>query len=173
MHQHNSLCNAPVVKIDYQANREQLSLLRLLESDRLLNKVLLTFGYLCQEVKNVAKDAKKIQIKFLYLDEELLLILENDRLDGEDVSVDKLNNERLLLKMSESMEFLCQMQFLLQRCILLGNNLLHQSGALLANEKSTNSIELKLTVSHRFKSKKIKITLIKRLILTFSIFVII
>uniref|UniRef100_A0A1B0BTZ9 WASH complex subunit 4 N-terminal domain-containing protein n=1 Tax=Glossina palpalis gambiensis TaxID=67801 RepID=A0A1B0BTZ9_9MUSC len=143
--QQNSLCNEPLVKIDYQANREQLSLLRLLESDRLLNKVLLTFGYLCQEVKNVAKDAKNIQIKFLYLDEELLLILENDRLDGEDLSVDKLNNERLLLKMSESMEFLCQMQFLFQRCILLGNNLLHQSGALLANEKSTNCIELKLT----------------------------
>uniref|UniRef100_A0A1A9WID3 WASH complex subunit 4 n=1 Tax=Glossina brevipalpis TaxID=37001 RepID=A0A1A9WID3_9MUSC len=140
------LCIEPLVKIDYQANREQLSLLRLLESDRLLNKVLLTFAYLCQEVKNVTKDAKKMQIKFLYLDEELLLTVENDRADGEDMrSFDKLNNERLLLKMSESMEFLCQMQFLLQRCILLGNNLLHQSGALLANEKSMNSIELKLT----------------------------
>lgn len=143
----------PLVQVDYAANEEALMLVKLLESERMLNKVLLTFGHLCAEIDDIRQEAKQMQLKFLFKDEELLLLmqdvsgLEND-VDSSRNSKGGNNNNRVMLKMSESMEFLCKMQFLLQRCILLGNNLLHQCGAVVASDKVTVGIEMKMVVSY-------------------------
>ena len=129
-------------------------LVKLLESERMINKVLLTFGHLCAEIDDISKEARQMQLKFLFKDEELLIIMQNNFTeDGEKESSKHGNNNNtnnnVMLKMSESMEYLCQMQFLLQRCILLGNNLLHQCGAVLAHDKIAPGVELKVKVGKR------------------------
>lgn len=140
----------PLVQVDYAANEEDLMLVKLLESERLLNKVLLTFGHLCAEIDEISREAKKLQLEFLYKDEELLVIIQNASNSNNEMDLSKYNsnNNQVMLKMSESMEFLYQMQFLLQRCILLGNNLLHQCGAVLAHDQSESGIETKIMVGH-------------------------
>ncbi|XP_037817171.1 WASH complex subunit 4 [Lucilia sericata] len=144
------LLREPLIQIDYAAQEEEFMLVKLLESERMLNKVLLTFGHLCAEIDDISREAKEMQLKFLFKDEELLVIMQNivegeneGELPSRNSSVNN-NNNMVMLKMSESMEFLCQMQFLLQRCILLGNNLLHQCGAVLAHEKTSTGVEVKL-----------------------------
>ncbi|XP_075157033.1 strumpellin and WASH-interacting protein isoform X2 [Haematobia irritans] len=153
--QHNGnsekpLTRSPLVKINYASNREELSLVKLLESERVLNKVLLTLCHLCEEINYINKEADEIHLKFLYKDEELLLTLQNVESGGDEGDVDltkqhNSTNSSVLLQMSESMEFLCKMNFLLQRCILLCNNLLHQCGAILDNENNVSSVDIKLT----------------------------
>lgn len=126
----------PLVEVNYSANQEQLILLRLLESDRLLNKTLLTFAHLCAEVDTLTRKAQHMQIKFIYIDENLCtLFADEDGNGGPDAA--RQTNE-ILLQMSESMQFVCDIQFLLQRCIVLGNNLLHQCGAYGALEDNKN-----------------------------------
>ncbi|XP_054727038.1 WASH complex subunit 4 [Anastrepha obliqua] len=126
----------PLIVINYSANQEQLQLLRLLESDRLLNKTLLTFGHLCAEVDELVNRAQQMQTKFLYIDENLCVMLADEDWSGS-VNLTKHTNE-IVLQMSESMQFICDIQFLLQRCIVLGNNLLHQCGAYCAAEDNKN-----------------------------------
>ncbi|KAM7347457.1 strumpellin and WASH-interacting protein [Cochliomyia hominivorax] len=144
------LLREPLVQINYAAPEEEQMLVKLLESERILNKVLLTFGHLCAEIDEICKEAREMQLKFLFKNEELFLIMQ-DVSNGENLenSTKKNNqtsniNNRVMLKMSESMEFLCKMQFLLQRCILLGNNLLHQCGAVMAHNKTATGIDTKL-----------------------------
>ncbi|XP_037936689.1 WASH complex subunit 4 [Teleopsis dalmanni] len=128
-------CNAePLVNINYTGNQEQLQLIRLLESDRLVNKILLTFAYLCEEVDSLVSDSREMQMKFLYLDEDLLAVHLDD---SNSTTGSIIENERVLIKMSQCMEFLCNIQFLLQRCTVLGNNILHQCGAFLATEDTS------------------------------------
>ncbi|XP_018798524.1 PREDICTED: WASH complex subunit 7 homolog [Bactrocera latifrons] len=130
------ILTTPLVEVNYSANQEQLSLLRLLESDRLLNKTLLTFAHLCAEVDTLTRRAEHMQIKFLYIDENLCALLaDEDGNGGPDAA--RQTNE-ILLQMSESMQFVCDIQFLLQRCIVLDNNLLHQCGAYCALEDNKN-----------------------------------
>lgn len=126
----------PLVEVNYSANQEQLILLRMLESDRLLNKTLLTFAYLCAEVDSIARKAQQMQIKFLYIDENLCALLADEDGNGGPDAVRQTNE--ILLQMSESIQFVCDIQFLLQRCIVLGNNLLHQCGAYCALEDNKN-----------------------------------
>ncbi|XP_067640358.1 WASH complex subunit 4 isoform X2 [Eurosta solidaginis] len=121
-----------LVNVNYSANQEQLELLRILESDRLLNKTLLTFAHLCGEADGLVHKAQQMQTKFLYIDENLCVLLaDKDGSGGADAN--KKTNE-ILLQMSESVQFLCNIQFLLQRCIVLGNNMLHQCGAYCASD---------------------------------------
>lgn len=143
----------PLIQLDYAAHEEKFLLVKLLESDRMVNKVLLTFGHLCAEIDDISKEAKQMQLKFLFKDEELLIIMQNNFSEDAETETPKHgnnnnnnNNNNIILKMSESMEYLCQMQFLLQRCILLGNNLLHQCGAVLAHDKIAPGVELKVKV---------------------------
>lgn len=149
--QEKPLLRQPLVQVNYAINREELSLVKLLESERLLNKILLTVGHLCAEINDINQEAEAMQIKFLYKDEELLQnsVSGSGGGDEDDWDVSKQSNamnNNALLPMSESMEFLCKINFLLQRCILLCNNLLHQCGAILDNEDKVQSVELKLTV---------------------------
>ncbi|XP_073827838.1 strumpellin and WASH-interacting protein [Musca autumnalis] len=145
------LLKQPVVQINYASNNEELSLLKLLESERLLNKILLTVGHLCSEIDFINKEAQGMQMKLLYKEEELLLTIENSTVTGEEYSIDmtkqnnSLTHSNVLLEMSESMEFLCKVNFLLQRCILLANNLLHQCGAILDSDNKVTSVNIKLT----------------------------
>uniref|UniRef100_A0A1I8PPY3 WASH complex subunit 4 n=1 Tax=Stomoxys calcitrans TaxID=35570 RepID=A0A1I8PPY3_STOCA len=143
------LTREPLVQVNYAANREELSLVKLLESERILNKILLTLGHLCAEINDISKEADQMHMQFLYKDEELLLTIQNAS-DGDEADVDltKQSNSTsssILLQMSESMEFLCQKNFLLQRCIVLCNNLLHQCGSILDSENNTSSVDIKLT----------------------------
>ncbi|XP_055844136.1 WASH complex subunit 4 [Episyrphus balteatus] len=127
--------NQPI-KVNYDSNQENLPLLKLIDSDRLLNKSILTFAYLCNEIEEIVIAAKSMQMKFLYIDEDLCTLESN----GDDINQipdkneSESNNQQYLHKMSCSLDFLCNIQFLVQRCILLASNVLHQCGAFLAFE---------------------------------------
>uniref|UniRef100_W8BNL3 WASH complex subunit 7 n=1 Tax=Ceratitis capitata TaxID=7213 RepID=W8BNL3_CERCA len=124
-----------LVEVNYSANQEQLNLLRILESDRVLNKTLLTFAHLCAEVDALVCKSQRMQTKFLYIDENLCVLLADDNDNGGGDAAKQTNE--ILLQMSNSMQFVCDIQFLLQRCIVLGNNLLNQCGAYCALEDKT------------------------------------
>lgn len=128
-------CTQPIVNIKYSSNTENLPITKLFESERLLNKTILTFAYLCNEVNDIIADSKEMQIKFLYIDEDLCSMQPLIEDSENQQTVPFSTNEKIIYKMSNSMELLCNMQYLLQRSIIIGNNILHQCGAFLSFEK--------------------------------------
>lgn len=127
--------NQPI-KINYDSNQENIPLLKLIDSDRLLNKSILTFAYLCNEIDEISATAQAMQMKFLYIDEDLCTLEVNIDDSFQDINKNdsETNNQQYLHKMSCSLNFLCNTQFLVQRCILLASNVLQQCGAFLAFE---------------------------------------
>lgn len=125
----------PLVTLDYNTNQEQLESLHFLESNGLLNKVVLTLTQLCQEIERVSVDARQLQLKFLYLDEELALS-----------ATDALDTSAIVWQISESIRTLFLIKFVLQRYTEIASNIFCQLGALLTKPSAKTGIHINLTV---------------------------
>lgn len=140
----------PLVSLDYDVNRieDEKDALHLLESNRLLNKVLLTLTKLCQEIDSHSKESQRMQMHFLYLDEELATIANQSKNSANDnIKIDNKDKDSRLpvwKKISESLQSIYHIQFLLQRASALGSNLFCQLGALLT--KSTHEAGLSVNI---------------------------
>lgn len=129
--------------------------MHILESNRLLNKVLLTLTELCQEIERISKESQQLQMKFLYLDEELawtianeLTVLSNNINETSSGSGNNRidSNSMVWQKISKAIESLYQIQFLIQRFTLLGSNIFCQLGALLTKQTQEAGLNIHLMV---------------------------
>lgn len=145
----------PLVTLDYNTNWELLDTVHILESNRLLNKVLLTLTELCQEIERISKESQQLQMKFLYLDEELawtianeLTVLSNNINETSSGSGNNRidSNSMVWQKISKAIESLYQIQFLIQRFTLLGSNIFCQLGALLTKQTQEAGLNIHLMV---------------------------
>lgn len=109
--------------INYDAGGERVSLIQLIDSDdRILNKVLIVFAQLCEEIQQLAADSLKYQHQLFFFDEEL-------------VEVEEAGNGQLyLIKISDTLDFLFECKYFFQRCLLICSNLFQQLFALFGND---------------------------------------
>lgn len=143
----------PLVTIDYSTNWELLDTINILESNSLLNKVLLTLTDLCQEIDCISNESQQLQMRFLYLDEELAWTISNELTTlntntiyngSGDNDID--SNAIVWEKISEAIKSLYQIQFLLQRFTILGSNIFCQLGALLTKQSQEAGLNINLMV---------------------------
>lgn len=98
---------------------EHLSLFQLANSkNTILNKTVCVFAQLCTEVRELQKQSEELQLHFLFLDWKLC------GSDGEDLAQPKV-----ITRTSEMLRFFCDIQYLVQRCMIVGSDVLRQLGA--------------------------------------------
>lgn len=95
---------------------EQLDLFQLVNSNNtILNKIICVFAQLCAEVRELRKHGDKLQLKFLFVDSKLC---------GE--NGEELKQPTLIVRISELLKFFCEIQYLVQRCVVVGSEILRQ-----------------------------------------------
>ncbi|KAH8366553.1 hypothetical protein KR084_003635, partial [Drosophila pseudotakahashii] len=107
---------SPVIEVNFVgAERSRLPERNFEESELVANKPLTTFANLCNQCRNLSRKARRFQLAFLFSD---------FRLENENSTA-----EESLVRMSSSMDFFCQVYFLLKRMIVILQNLWRQLGA--------------------------------------------
>ncbi|KAH8255175.1 hypothetical protein KR038_011237, partial [Drosophila bunnanda] len=112
---------APVIELNFGRNESSaVSEMSFEESELLANKALTTLANLCNQCRDLAHTARQYQLAFMFSDFRL----------SDDVrstpSSDGTGLEGPLFRMSGSMEFFCQVFFLLKRIVVILQNLLRQ-----------------------------------------------
>ncbi|CAO1421142.1 unnamed protein product [Diamesa serratosioi] len=120
-------------RLDYSHDKENLNEFQLIESDnKLLNKILLVFYHLEQEVKRLNQESQNTLQTLIYVEDDISNSGENSDLNNEDL----MNNA--IVKFSFVLEDLLNMKFLVQNSILVSNNIIQQMSALYSMEKYIN-----------------------------------
>lgn len=113
--------------------REQLSHHQLANTNNtVLNKIVCVFAELCTESQRLRRLAERQQLRFLFVDERLLA--DDADADGDNGRAAAGEPQQLIVRISEQLDFLCEIQYLLQRCIVVGAEMLRQLGAFFASE---------------------------------------
>lgn len=102
---------------------ESLNLFQLVNTNnKILNKIVCVFAHLCLEAKHLRELAERYQLEFLYIDQEIFA----------DTSKDQ---HQLIVAMSEQLEFLCNIQYLVQRTLFVAIDMFKQLGAFFADSR--------------------------------------
>lgn len=111
--------------INLEVNRlENLHLFQLANTtNTVLNKIVCVFAQLCAEVRELRQQSDKLQLRFLFVDSKLCG--EN----GEDLAPNTL-----IIRISELLKFFCDIQYLVQRCVVVGSEILRQLAAFFGGE---------------------------------------
>lgn len=131
-----NLLQCSPVAINFDMRQEQLTLFQLVNTNnKVLNKIVCVFGHLCIEAKRLCNLAEQQQLSFLHIDENLIA--------GE------FNTQQaLIVKISENLVFLCSVQYLIQRCLVVSIEIFKQLAAffadsrIIANNNIITSIQL-------------------------------
>lgn len=133
---------APIT-IDFQHNDcdssgaliENLSPFQLCDSEnRILNKIILVFGQLCNETRSLRPHADRLQYRLLAIDDHLLATSTATTGDAAPAPTDHPNHcADILMKTSEVLEFLCEIRQFVMRCQHLAVAIYQQLCALFAN----------------------------------------
>lgn len=115
--------------------QEQLTLFQLVNTNnKVLNKIVCVFGHLCLEAKRLCCLAEQQQLRFLHIDENL--------------TTGEFNTHAVIVKISENLVFLCSIQYLIQRCLVVSIEVFKQLAAffadsrIIANNNIITSIQL-------------------------------
>lgn len=116
--------------------QEQLNLFQLVNTNnKVLNKIVCVFGHLCLEAKRLCSLAEQQQLRFLHIDESL--------------TAGEFNTQQVLIvRISENLVFLCGVQYLIQRCLVVSIEVFKQLAAffadsrIIANNNIITSIQL-------------------------------
>lgn len=112
------------ISVDYDHRYESLDLFQLVNSDnKILNKIIIVFACLCEEVRHLQIDATRLQLKLLHLDDNLI---QNDR---NDEHIDQQQHQ-IVIKIGEILPHLCECQHLINRCLTVSLNIVEQLGIL-------------------------------------------
>lgn len=118
------------VSIDYNSKYENTNLFELIESDnKVINKILIVFGQLCNEIKAMKTESMIFGNNLLYFDEDLSQVTQPNE---------------ILIRFSKFLEFLFKVKYFLQRCVAVGENLIKQLSALFEKEKSYLNLQSSL-----------------------------
>lgn len=103
-----------------EVNRhENLDLFQLAStSNTILNKIVCVFAQLCAEVRELRARSEELQLRFLFVD---------SRLCGE--NGEDLPANTLIVRISELLKFFGDIQYLVQRCVVVGAEILRQLAA--------------------------------------------
>ncbi|XP_059616023.1 WASH complex subunit 4 [Phlebotomus argentipes] len=97
-------CNMPIY-YGYSGENENISLFQLVESDnKVLNKNIIVFAFLCNEIDCLRVESESLQLNLLYYDEDVVEM-------KEDTPVNLINK-----KVSGVLDFLFKIRQFLQRC---------------------------------------------------------
>ncbi|KAI8035355.1 WASH complex subunit 4 [Drosophila gunungcola] len=118
----SSIYMAPVIEVKFVNNDSIVSDKNFEESELMANKPLTTLANLCNQCRNLSRKARRFQLAFLFRDFRL-----NDSSHFQ--SSESAVLEGALVGMSSSIDFLCQVYFLLKRMILILQNLWKQIAA--------------------------------------------
>ena len=117
-------------RLDYSHDKENLNEFQLIESDnKLLNKILLVFYHLHQEVKRLNQESQNTLQTLIYVEDDISNSGENSELNNDDLMTNAI------VKFSFVLEDLLNMKFLVQNSILVANNIIQQMSALYSMEK--------------------------------------
>lgn len=105
-------------------------------NNTVLNKIVCVFAELCEEVQRLRNCAERLQLRFLFVDESLLGDGDDERVWTTDEEGHRLQQQQqlLIVRISEQLEFVCEIQYLVQRCIVVGADMLRQLGAFFGSE---------------------------------------
>lgn len=92
-------------------------------NNTILNKIVCVFAELCTESLRLRALAEEQQLRFLFVDDALLR-----QADGADNEVPQ-QQQSLIVRLSEQLQFLCEIQYMVQRCLVVGTETLRQMGA--------------------------------------------
>ncbi|KAH8235782.1 hypothetical protein KR032_007427, partial [Drosophila birchii] len=107
----------PVIELNFGRNESTaVAELSFEETELLANKTLTTLANLCNQCRDLAQTARQYQLAFMFSDFRLL----------DDVRTSPAGVEGPLFRMSGSMEFFCQVFFLLKRIVVINQNLWRQ-----------------------------------------------
>ncbi|XP_039497730.1 WASH complex subunit 4 [Drosophila santomea] len=124
---------SPVVEVNFMGNDFKVPDRSFEESELVANKPLTTLANLCNQCKNLSRKAKRFQLAFLFLD---------FRLDGSPTSEGSSGLEGSLVRMSSSMDFFCQVYFLLKRMIVILQNIWRQIAASVSVPMDINEVHI-------------------------------
>lgn len=112
-------------RIGLEVNRlEKLDLFQLASTtNTILNKIVSVFAQLCAEVRELRRQNEELQLRFLFVD---------SRLRGE--NDEDLAPNTLIVRISELLKFFCDIQYLVQRCVVVGSEILRQLAAFFGGE---------------------------------------
>jgi len=137
---------SPVVEVNFMGNDSMAPDRSFEESELVANKPLTTLANLCNQCRNLSRKAKRFQLAFLFSDFRL-----DDTLPPHNpTSEGSAGLEGSLVRMSSSMDFFCQVYFLLNRMIVILQNLWRQIAASVSVPMDIN--EVHIFVSQRSNS---------------------
>ncbi|KAH8280735.1 hypothetical protein KR054_005175, partial [Drosophila jambulina] len=112
---------APVIELNLgRSESSAVSEMSFEESELLANKTLTTLANLCNQCRDLVHTARQYQLAFMFTDFRLLDDVRSS------ASPDGAGLEGPLFRMSNSMEFFCQVFFLLKRIVAILQNLWRQ-----------------------------------------------
>lgn len=113
-----------IITIDY-SNRENINLIDLLRNDnKFLNKILLTYGSLGEEVDYLKSFGNKLLNQFLYSDDNFTII--NPTCMNEHDDIDQMNENAIIMQISKQLELLFTIRHFMERCQHIGDYILKQ-----------------------------------------------
>ncbi|KMZ10118.1 WASH complex subunit 4 [Drosophila simulans] len=128
----------PVVEVNFMGNDSMAPDRSFEESELVANKPLTTLANLCNQCRNLSRKAKRFQLAFLFSDFRL-----DDTLPPHTpTSEGSAGLEGSLVRMSSSMDFFCQVYFLLNRMIVILQNLWRQIAASVSVPMDINEVHI-------------------------------
>ncbi|EDV46888.1 WASH complex subunit 4 [Drosophila erecta] len=129
---------SPVVEVSLMGNHSMVPDRSFEESELVANKPLTTLANLCNQCKNLSRKAKRFQLAFLFIDFRL-----DDALPPHSPTSEGSSGlEGSLVHMSSSMDFFCQVYFLLKRMIVILQNLWRQIAASVSVPMDINEVHI-------------------------------
>lgn len=124
---------APIT-VDYDMRHEQLTLFQLANTNNnVLNKIVCVFTQLGLETRHLCDQAAAQQLRFLHVDERLLLC---PTTTTPNAPATERTQQQLIVSLSEQLEFLTQIQYLMQRCLVVSVSIFRQLAAFFADSRS-------------------------------------
>lgn len=128
------------IDIDYNGPAEAISSLELVATEnQCLNKMVVVFVQLCVEVRHLMEEGEVLLINCLYADDDLCLLYgDEDELNlsiktSGDADLGTLT-QAAISKINKLLEFLCQTQYFVERCLVVISDIIKQLAALFAAE---------------------------------------
>uniref|UniRef100_A0A6P4E2L4 WASH complex subunit 7 homolog isoform X1 n=1 Tax=Drosophila rhopaloa TaxID=1041015 RepID=A0A6P4E2L4_DRORH len=126
---------APVIEVNFVGNDSIVSDKNFEESELVANKPLTTLANLCNQCRNLSRKAKRFQLAFQFTDFRLDDSSQFQSFEGAVL-------EGALVSMSNSMDFFCQVYFLLKRMIVILQNLWRQIAASVCVPVDVNEVHI-------------------------------
>lgn len=112
-------------------------------NNTILNKIVCVFAELCTESRRLRRLADEQQLRFLFVDEALLRPTDDDDVGGSASRIQTTDpqqpQQQLIVRLSEQLQFLCEIQYMVQRCLVVGTEVLRQMGAYFGSKLSTEN----------------------------------